>query len=341
MELFIDSADMDVIAQAADLGFVEGITTTPTFMEREGIQDVDGAIVELSTMANQLHVEALGDSVDEIRDEAERIAGLKGLEEDIVFKIPVEMTGLKAVSRLTDAGFQVNVHLVYTLNQAYMAAEAGASYICPLVGRLHDQGHDSFALIEQAVKMVENHEYPARVMVSSVRHPEHVRQAVLAGAQAVTVPWQVMKVLPENELTGRGIRNFTIDTQLTTYTVHQFVSSTNPTVSEDASIAEAAIQMTHAGYGVVSVVDDEDRLRGIVTDGDLRRSVETEQLAQQPVTKLMSENPRTVHEDTILQEAVDSLREAEVDNLIVVDESNRPVGVLDVQHLLQEGLMGG
>lgn len=340
MELFIDSADFDVIQRATDLGFVEGITTTPTFMEREGIQDVDQAIVDLSKLSNQLHVEALGDSMEEVEEEAYRIANLDGLEDKIVFKIPVELDGLKAVSKLTSEGYNVNVHLVYTLNQAYLAAEAGATYICPLVGRLHDQGHDSFALIRQAVEMVEEQDYDSKIMVSSVRHPEHVRQAVLAGAHAITVPWQVLKVLPENELTGRGIRNFAIDTQLTTYTVHQFVSETNPTVTLDTKMAEAAIEMTRAGFGVVSVVDENGSLVGVVTDGDIRRSLDQQNLGHKPVTEIMTENPQTVHEETVLQEAVDSLRETEVDNLIVVTDDETPVGILDVQHLLQEGLMG-
>ncbi len=340
MELFIDSADMDVIRKATDLGFVEGITTTPTFMQRQGITDVDGAIVELSTLAPQLHVEALGDDVGEIVDEAKRIAALEGLQEDIVFKIPVNMVGLQAVSRLTDQGYKVNVHLVYTLNQAYMAAEAGATYVCPLVGRLHDQGHDSFALIENCVEMIEDHDYPTKVLVSSVRHPEHVRQAVISGAQAVTIPWKVMKILPENALTGRGIRSFSIDTHLTTDPVHEFVRDATPGVSACSSVAEAAIEMTNSGFGIVSVVDDDGQLLGVVTDGDLRRSVDREDLAEQPVSELMSRNPRTIQEDTVLQEGVDRLRDTKVDNLVVVDADNSPVGVLDVQHLLQEGLMG-
>lgn len=340
MQLFIDSADMDVIKRAVELGFVEGITTTPTFMQREGITDVDGAIVELSRMTNQLHVEALGDSPDEIVEEARRIAALDGLEEDLVFKIPIDMEGLQATRRLTGEGYNVNVHLIYTLNQAYMAAAAGASYICPLVGRLHDQGHDSFALIEQAVNMVENYNYPAKIMVSSVRHPEHIRQAILAGAHAVTIPWKVLQVLPENALTGRGIRSFSIDTQLTTYTVHQFLSEDNPTVSRDTPLAEAAIEMTQSGFGIVSVVDDDGALTGVVTDGDVRRALDQKNLSTQPVSNVMSANPKTIRENTILQEAVDALKESQVDNLVVVDEQNHPVGILDVQHLLQEGLMG-
>jgi len=340
MELFIDSVNMEEIQQAIDLGFVEGITTTPTFMQRQGIDDVDGAIAELSRLGPQVHVEALGESADEIVGEARRLADLPELGRDLTFKIPVTREGLKATHRLSEEGHDVNVHLVYTLAQAYLAAEAGASYICPLVGRLHDQGHDSFALIRQAVEMVEEGEYPARVMVSSVRHPEHVRKAVLAGAGAVTVPWKVLKVLPENVLTGRGIRNFSIDTQLTTYTVRQFVSEANPAVEVGTPVAEAALEMTRAGYGVVSVVDESGVLAGVLTDGDVRRSVDEEDLGRHQVEQIMNEDPLTITGDTVLQDAVDYLRKTQVDNLVVVDDENRPVGILDVQHLLQEGFMG-
>jgi len=339
MELFIDSVDMDVIKEAVDLGFVEGITTTPTFMHRQGIEDVDGAIVELSKLGPQLHVEALGDTVDEVIEEANRLSSLDGLGQELTFKIPVTTEGLKAASRLTDEGHNVNVHLVYTLNQIYMAAEAGATYICPLVGRLHDQGHDSFALIEQGVDLINEHDYNSKLMVSSVRHPEHVRQAALSGAHAITVPWKVLKILPENTLTDRGIRSFEQDTKLTTYTVHQFINGSNPTVSGDTPVDEAAVEMTQAGYGIVSVVNDAGELIGVLTDGDLRRAVDHEDLGSQEVSEVMTREPKTISEDTVLDQAVDFLREKELDNLIVTNGQNEPVGILDVQHLLKEGLM--
>jgi len=339
MELFIDSVDMEVIEEAVDFGFIEGITTTPTFMHRQGIEDVDQAIVKLSNLGPQLHVEALGDTVDEVIEEAERLSSLSGLGQDLTFKIPVTTDGLKAASRLTDQGHDVNVHLVYTLNQTYLAAEAGATYICPLVGRLHDQGHDSFAFIEQAVDLINEHDYSAKIMVSSVRHPEHVRQAALAGAHAITVPWKVLKILPENTLTDRGIRHFEQDTKLTTYTVHQFIDESNSTVTEDTSVAEAAVKMTSDGYGIVSVVGSDDKLVGVITDGDLRRSVDQESLGDLKVTEIMSEDPETISEDTVLDQAVEYLREQEIDNLVVTNGNNRPVGILDVQDLLKEDLM--
>ena len=339
MELFIDSVSFEEISAAVDLGFVEGITTTPTFMKRMGIKDVDAAIIRLSGMANQIHVEALGENKVEILEEAERISDLSGLEKQPVFKIPVSNEGLKAGYLLRKNGFKTNIHLVYNLNQVYMAAESGATYICPLVGRLHDQGFDSFSMIEQAVNMIEKNNYPSKIMVSSVRHPEHVRQAILKGAHAVTVPWKVMRILANNSITDLGIDSFTRDTKLTTYTVSQFIREANPVVTDDALVADAAIAMTRSKSGAVSVVDKEEKLIGILTDGDLRRAVNMPDLSQQRVSKLMTKDPMTISGSLMLQEALSLIQKFKFDNLVVVDAQNHPVGMIDIQDFFKDGIL--
>lgn len=339
MELFIDSVDLDEIKAAAEFGFMEGITTTPTFMHRHSVKDVDSVIVELSKIANQLHIEVLGENCSQILAEAERLSALPGLARTPVFKIPVTNEGLKAAYRLTQRGQRTNIHLVYTLNQAYLAAASGASYICPLVGRLHDQGHDSFALIEQVVNMVERYRYPAKVMVSSVRHLDHVRMAILCSAHAITIPWKVLRILSDNVLTSRGISDFSMHTKLTTYTVRQVIRPANPVVTENVTVAEAAIEMTKSKLGAVSVVNEEGRLIGIFTDGDLRRAIDHKDLAHEKVTRLMSRNPKCVPEDTLLQDALELIRQVQVDNLVVVDVQTKPVGIIDVQDLIRDGLI--
>ena len=125
MDLYLDSVDFKEIEAAGALGFVKGLTTTPTFMHRHGITDIDGAIVKLSGMVPELQVEALGETPDAIVAEAERILALP-LEKEPVFKVPISNAGVTGCKRLTDRGLRVNVHLIYTLNQAYMAMEAGA-----------------------------------------------------------------------------------------------------------------------------------------------------------------------------------------------------------------------
>ena len=339
MELYLDSVDFKEVREAVELGFLEGITTTPTFMHRHGIKDVDQAIVDLSHMARHVHVEALGDTCEQILEEARRIAQLKGVADSLVFKIPITNEGLKANSLLAKEGLKTNIHLVYTLNQAYLAAVAGATYICPLVGRLHDQGHDSFALIEQSVDMVERYGFATKIMVSSVRHPDHVRMGILCGAHAATIPWKVMKILADNVLTGHGIDLFDKHTKLTTYTVGQVIRDANPVVTVASTVAQASIEMTRSGLGIVSVVDDGGKLVGVFTDGDLRRAVEHEKLAEETMDQLMGKNPKTLTEETLLQEAIDIMHESKLDNLVVVDPKNRPVGIIDIQDLLQDGLI--
>jgi arabinose-5-phosphate isomerase len=140
-------------------------------------------------------------------------------------------------------------------------------------------------------------------------------------------------------LTGHGIADFSIHTKLTTYTVRQVIRSANPIVKDDATIAEAAIEMTTSKLGAVSVVDAQGRLIGILTDGDLRRAIDRKNLAHEKVTLLMSQNPRSVSDETLLQDAVDLMRKTRVDNLVVVDAKARPIGMIDVQDLLIDGLI--
>jgi transaldolase len=171
MDLYLDSVDFKEIEEAFQLGFLRGLTTTPTFMHRHGITDIDAAIVKLSAMVPELHVEALGETHTQIVSEAHRLLTLE-LTSEPVFKVPVSMDGLRACKTLTDEGHRVNVHLVYTLNQAYMAMAAGAAFVCPLAGRLHDQGHDALALFEQCVKVVEIHGYTTKIMFVRRCSPE-------------------------------------------------------------------------------------------------------------------------------------------------------------------------
>ena len=134
MELYLDSADFNEIEKAFKLGFIDGLTTTPTFMHRHGVTDTDSLI---------LQVEALGHTAEEIYAEAHRQIKMGLDPKKSVFKIPISLEGVKACKMLRNEDIMVNVHLVYTLQQAYMAMHAGANYVCPLVGRLQDQGHDA------------------------------------------------------------------------------------------------------------------------------------------------------------------------------------------------------
>ncbi len=340
MELFLDSVDFVEIEEAIKLGTLTGLTTTPTFMFKHGITDIDGAIVKLSGMVPSLHIEALGNSIEEIKAEVERIMKLP-LKKKPVFKIPVSNHGISACRWLVNQGSQVNIHLVYTLNQAYMAMEAGATYICPLVGRMHDQGHDAMALIEQTVNVVEYYDYKSKIMVSSVRHPEHVRQALLLGAHACTMPWSVLKILCLNNLTTVGTEQFLEHTRLMTTKAREVMREQNPVCKLSGSVLEAMEQMTVSRLGAVAVVDDENQLKGIFTDGDIRRKLKEhgENFVRMKMSDFSYQKPISINADALLHEVVNIFGTHEFDNIIVV-ENNVPVGMIDVQDLVKMKLLG-
>jgi TalC/MipB family fructose-6-phosphate aldolase len=341
MELYLDSVDFNEIEEAFKLGFLRGLTTTPTFMHRHGITDIDGAIVKLSGMVPELQVEALGETYDEIVTEAHRLLTLP-LKSKPVFKVPISLQGLQACKTLVDEGQRVNVHLIYTLNQAYMAMAAGAAFVCPLAGRLHDQGHDAVALFEQCVNIAEKYNYPTKVMFSSVRHPEHVRQAMLAGAHVCTVPWGVLKRLCDNALTTVGTDQFFEHTRLMTIKVREVIREINPVCKLSDTVTHAMVEMTESRLGAVTLVDDDGNLAGIFTDGDIRRKLQ--QQGRQILDYKMSElnptsNPVTINSDALLYEAVNIFKQRQIDNIIVL-ENNIPLGILDIQDLVKMGLIG-
>ncbi len=341
MLLYLDSADFQEIEEAFQLGFVQGLTTTPTFMHRHGISDIDGAIVKLSGMVPELHVEALGETHAEIVAEARRILSLPLVREP-VFKVPVSLEGLRACKQLVDGGHRVNVHLVYTLNQAYMAMAAGASYVCPLAGRLQDQGHDALALFEQCVQVVDKHGYPTRIMFSSVRYPEHVRRAVQLGAHVCTVPWSVMQRLCDNTLTTEGTHQFWEHTRLMTIKVKDVIRAHNPVCRLEDTVNQALVNMTRSRIGAVTLVDAQGRLAGIFTDGDIRRKLQESgpAILDRCMADIdFSDRPVTVNADALVYEAVNLFNSHQIDNIVVL-EDNVPAGILDIQDLVQLGLLG-
>ncbi len=335
MDLYLDSVNFQEIEEAFDLGFLTGLTTTPTFMHRDGITDIDGAIVKLSKMVPELQVEALGNTHDEIIGEAHRLLDLP-LAMEPVFKVPISEVGVRACNTLTKEGHRVNVHLIYTLNQAYMAMAAGAAFVCPLAGRLQDQGHDAIGLFEQCVDVVERYGYQSKVMFSSVRYPEHVRQALLAGVHVCTVPWGVMKKLCVNALTTVGTDQFVEHTQLMTVTVRQALRKENPICKPADTVKAAMIKMTESRLGAVTLVDDKGGVVGVFTDGDLRRKIQ--ELGSEVIDMTLdqagySQNPVSISADSLLYEAVAKFEESKVDTIVAMDGS-KPIGILDVQDVV-------
>ncbi len=341
MELYLDSVDFKEIEEAIKLGIISGLTTTPTFMHREGITDIDAAVVKLSKMVPVLQVEALGDTSAEVLKEAERLLAL-GLDRNkTVFKIPVSNVGIQSCKLLRDKGYLVNVHLIYTLNQAYMAMQAGATYVCPLVGRLQDQGHDALLLIKQCVDAVNHYGYKTKIMFSSVRHAEHVRNAITLGVHTITIPWSVMKKLTENNFTTLGTEQFIEHTKLMTVKVKEVLSAANPVCKPTDTLLDALVRMTDSKFGAVSVIENGNKLKGVFTDGDIRRHLKEsgKAIMDKKMGDFTYKEPVTINADALLHDAVALFKKNSIDNILVL-ENNAPIGFLDIQDLVKMGLIG-
>ena len=334
MELYLDSANLKEIEEGFKLGFLDGLTTTPTFMQREGIADIDGTIVKLSKMVPVLQIEALGNTAEDVVKEARRQLDLGLDPKRTVFKIPVSLEGVRACKLLRNEGLLVNVHLVYTLQQAYMAMHAGASYVCPLVGRLQDQGHDALALVEQCVDAVNHYGYDTKIMFSSVRNSEHVRNAINIGVHTITVPLKVLKGLTDNNFTTVGTEQFLSDTRLMTVRVKEAINGTNPLVKADTNMKDAIVKMTEFGFGCITVVNEDGSLKGIFTDGDLRRLLQKdgENILGKKIGDLEYKAPISVDANALLNEAEGIFKKMNVDTILVL-ENGKPFGMLDIQDL--------
>lgn len=334
MELYLDSADIKEIKEAFQLGFLTGLTTTPTFMHREGITDIDGTILELAKIVPVLQIEALGRTADEIVAEARRQDALGLDRETTVYKIPVSLEGVKACKMLVNEGYKVNIHLVYTLQQAYMAMQAGATYVCPLVGRLQDQGTDALQLVADCVEAVNYYGYNTKIMFSSVRTVEHVRNALNIGVHTITVPWKIMKQLTENHFTALGTQQFFEHTGLMTLRVKDLMEGKNPVAHINNSITDALVEMTKGGYGAVTIVDDNNMPIGIFTDGDLRRMIEAEgpSAINKKLVDLPLSKPQSIDANELLYNAQAIFNEKKIDSIVVTD-GGKTIGMIDIQDL--------
>jgi len=335
MELYLDSANPNEISAAFNLGIFYGLTTTPTFLQRQGVANVDAWLLETSKHVPVIQVEALGASASEIVAEAHRLLALGMPRETTVFKIPVSLHGVEACARLSKEGIMTNVHLIYTPQQAYMAMNSGATYVCPLVGRLQDQGTDALALVDSIVAFKDRHGYASKVMFSSVRHSEHVRNAMDLGVDAVTVPWSVAQQLPNNHLTSLGTAQFDEDHRRMTVRVADVLRPDQAILSPDTPVRDALVAMTVSGLGAV-VLAEQGRAVGLFTDGDLRRLMERQGTLDVHASLRSAhalKAPHAVASSALLNDAYRRFAETKVDQLLVEDESGKALGLIDIQDL--------
>ena len=209
MKIFIDTANLSEIKKAKALGLVDGVTTNPTLLAKEG-EKTETLIRKIwEEVRGPVNVEVLGTTCDEMVREAREMAAWG---DEIVIKIPITLEGLKAVKVLSGEKIRTNVTLVFSPSQAILAAKAGATYVCPFLGRLDDISFNGLDLIQQIRGIYVNYEeIETRIVVASIRNPIHVIEAGLMGAEIVTIPPAVLEQMAKHPLTDKGIAQFLED----------------------------------------------------------------------------------------------------------------------------------
>jgi transaldolase len=211
MRIFLDTANIEEIREAAKLGVVSGVTTNPSLVAKEERADLKAVIQEIcSIIDGPISAEVLSTEPEAMIAEAKE---LSSWSPNVAVKIPVSAKGLEATSVLSKEGIKVNFTLCFSLNQAILGALAGAKYISPFVGRLDDVGHDGMQLVAEIVKVFQFYDFSTEVIAASIRHPLHCIAAAKAGAHIATVPYPVLMQMIRHPLTDVGVARFAQDWQ--------------------------------------------------------------------------------------------------------------------------------
>ncbi len=208
MKIYLDTGNVQDITEAASMGILDGVTTNPSLVSKEG-RDFKDLILEICRIVNgPVSAEVVSLEADAMVKEGRELANV---HPNVVVKCPLIPEGLKATKRLTDEGIRVNVTLCFSPTQALLAAKAGAWCVSPFIGRLDDVSSSGMELIRQIVTIFCNYDFPTLVLVASVRHPQHVVEAALAGGHICTMPYGVFQSLVKHPLTDSGLKKFLAD----------------------------------------------------------------------------------------------------------------------------------
>ena len=211
MRIFLDTANINQIRQAAKLGIISGITTNPSLVSSEATADYEAVIKEIcSIIPGPVSAEVLVEGVEPMIEQARKISAWAP---NVVIKIPATTDGLEATSVLANNNIKVNFTLCFSLNQALLGALAGAAYVSPFVGRLDDAGHNGMEIVKDIADVFKHYELPTQVIAASIRHPQHCVAAAKAGAHIATVPYKVLMQMIRHPLTDVGITRFLADWQ--------------------------------------------------------------------------------------------------------------------------------
>ncbi|MFJ7975038.1 fructose-6-phosphate aldolase [Peribacillus sp. JNUCC 23] len=215
MKFFIDTANLEDIKKAYKIGVLSGVTTNPSLVAKEGvkfedrIEEILKAVPVVESVSAEVTPAAV--SAEEMIAEAEELIKINGGDKKVTIKVPMTLAGLETTRYLAEKGVKVNVTLIFTVNQALLAARAGAAYVSPFLGRLDDISEDGVQLVAKIAELFRVHQLDSQIIAASVRHPDHVTRVAMAGAHIATIPYSVIEQLTKHPLTDQGIEKFAAD----------------------------------------------------------------------------------------------------------------------------------
>ncbi len=215
MKFFIDTANLEDIKKAYSIGVLSGVTTNPSLVVKEGvkfedrIEEILQAVPEVESVSAEVTPHAV--TAEQMIAEADELIKINNSDKNITIKLPMTLAGLEACRYLTKKGVKTNVTLIFTVNQALLAARAGATYVSPFLGRLDDISEDGVQLVANIAELFRIHNIDSQIIAASVRHPDHVTRAALAGAHIATIPFSVIEQLTKHPLTDQGLAKFAAD----------------------------------------------------------------------------------------------------------------------------------
>ncbi|PHB81941.1 fructose-6-phosphate aldolase [Bacillus toyonensis] len=215
MKFFIDTANLEDIKKAYKLGVLAGVTTNPSLVAKEGVKFEDriAEICQTVPKVESVSAEVTPDAVtaEEMIAQAEELIKINGGDKNVTIKLPMTLAGLEACRYLTEKGVKTNVTLIFTVNQALLAARAGATYVSPFLGRLDDISEDGVLLVAKIAELFDIHQLDTQIIAASVRHPDHVTRVAMAGTHIATIPYKVIEQLAMHPLTDQGMEKFAAD----------------------------------------------------------------------------------------------------------------------------------
>ncbi|MFB5265802.1 fructose-6-phosphate aldolase [Paenibacillus enshidis] len=215
MKFFVDTANLEDIKKAYKIGVLSGVTTNPSLVVKEGvsfekrIEEILQAVPEVESVSAEVTPDAI--TAEEMIAQAEELIKINNNDKNITIKLPMTLPGLEACRYLTKKGVKTNVTLIFTPNQALLAARAGATYVSPFLGRLDDISEDGVQLIVKVAELFRIHNLDSQIIAASVRHPDHVTRVAMAGAHIATVPFSVIEQISKHPLTDQGLEKFAND----------------------------------------------------------------------------------------------------------------------------------